>query len=171
MAENIKRIEKELWTNPIDQSVMVPYLRVSDNNNAILLTDLQKLHGITFSKSKKDKKRAALNALDVDILQERIIINPKCKHLVYHMNFAEWNNAETDFKKLKDSPTGKVRGGHADALAALMYLHRSVVKSHNPYPPGFGDLTGSNVFRGLRTHEPKTNELGNAIRQLFKKKH
>lgn len=170
LAENINRIEKELWTNPIDKSVMKPYMRVADNNNKILLTDLQILHGIMFSKSKKDKREAAINNLDVSLQQHKIIINPKCKHLLYHIKFAEWNNARTDFKKLKDSPSGKIRGGHADGLPALLYMHRSIVKSHNPYPSGYGDLQGSNVFRGLRVPEHKSNDLGNAIRTLFKKK-
>lgn len=163
LAEMIHQKERELWTNPIDKSAIAPYLRVSDNNNAILLTDLQKLHGITFSKTKKDNKRAAINALDVDILRRSIIIDPKCIHVLYHSRFAEWNNAETDFKRLKDSPTGKIKGGHADALAALMYLHRSVQKSVNPFPAGYGKTHNPNDFDSL--HKPAP--LSGAISDLF----
>lgn len=170
LASLIREKEALHWTNPIDKSVNAPYLRVSDNNNAILLTDLQKLHGLTFSKAKKDKKEAALNALDVDFMRKNIKIHPRCKTLIYHLSYAEWNNAHTDFKRLKDSMVGNLRGGHADGLAAMLYLHRSVVKSHNPFPAGYNDTKGSNVFKGLRASEPKSSELGNALKSLFRKK-
>jgi hypothetical protein len=169
LAENIRRIEAELWTNPIDRSVLQPYLRVSDNNNKILLTDLQKLHGLTFTTSKKDKREAAINALDVAIGQHKLIIHPKCKTLLYHLKFAEWNNARTDFKRLKDSPTGKIRGGHADGLPALLYMHRSVVKSHNPYPQNYGHVHDSNVFKSLLKPSSDTSNVGEIFKHLFKK--
>lgn len=170
LAENIRRIEAELWTNPIDKTVETPYKRMSDNNNAILLTDLQKLHNLTFTKTKKDKKHAALNALDVLIQQERLIIHPSCLHLVYHVKFATWNNSQTAFKQLKDSPSGKIRGGHADCLDSLLYLHRNVVKSHNPFPNGFGKASGPNIFTSL--HQPVSNvsSVGKVFEQIFKKK-
>lgn len=170
LAENIRRIEKALWTNPIDRSVIEPYMRVSDNNNAILLTDLQKLHNLTFVKTKKDKRQAAINALDVAILQEKIIINPKCVHLLYHMKFAQWNKSATDFDRLRDSPSGKIRGGHADALAALIYMHRSIVKSANPFPANYGKDFGSNDFQGIRPKEMSHGALADSIKALFKKK-
>lgn len=170
LAENIRRIEAELWTNPIDMTVEVPYKRISDNNNAILLTDLQKLHGISFTKTKKDKKHAALNSLDVTIQQEKLIIHPSCVHLIHHAKFAEWNNSQTSFKRLKDSPTGKIRGGHADCLDSLLYLHRSVSKSHNPFPSGYGAMTGSNVFTTLHKPAPDKSTSTSIFEQLFKKR-
>jgi len=169
LAENIKRIEKELWTDPIDLSQIAPYKRVADSNNKILLTDLQKLHDISFSVTKKDKREAALNALDVAISQHKLIINPKCVHLIYHLKSAEWNNTRTDFKRLKDSPTGKIRGGHADGLPALMYLHRSVVKSHNPYPSGYGQATVSNIFGSLLKPAVDLNSASELFNKIFGK--
>lgn len=170
LAEMIKEKEKLHWTNPIDKTVEQPYKRVSDINNAILLTDLQKLHNLTFTKTKKDKKMAAINSLDVSIMQKRIIIHPRCETLLYHMRAAEWNNAETQFKHLKDSPTGKLRGGHADALDALIYMHRNVVKSANPFPNGFGKLSGPNVFPSLHKSSPDVSSVGQIFSQIFKKK-
>lgn len=169
LAEMIKEKEKTYWTNPIDKSVDPPFKRVADNNNAILLTDLQKLHNLTFTKTKKDKREAAINALDVAILQRKIIIHPRCQTLLYHVKFAEWNNSRTDFKQLKDSPTGKIRGGHADALAALIYMHRNVVKSHNPYPPGYGHVHDSNVFQSLLKPAVNGSSVAEAFRQIFRK--
>jgi hypothetical protein len=170
LAENIMRIEKELWTNPIDKSVDAPYKRIADNNNAILLTDLQNLHNLTFTKTKKDKKHAALNALDVAIQQERLIIHPSCEHLLYHAKMAEWNNAQTMFKRLKDSPSKKIRGGHADCLDALLYLHRNIVKSHNPFPSGYNKISGPNVFTSLHQAASNMSSVGKALEQMFKKK-
>jgi hypothetical protein len=157
LAENIKAVETRLWINPIDMTPVPPYMRVADNNNLILLTDLQRDHGITFIPTRKDNREAAINSLDVAIGARKIIINPKCKHTIYHAKFAEWNNQRTKFKNLKDSPSGEIKGGHADALAALIYLHRNVIKSKNPYPNGYGDYTGSNVFQSQLKKEESTD--------------
>lgn len=170
LAQMIKEKEKLHWSNPIDKSVMQPYMRVSDVNNAILLTDLQKLHGISFSKTKKDKKQAALNALDVDILRKNIIIHPRCVNLLYHMRHAEWNNSQTEFKRLKASPSGKLAASHCDLLDCLLYMHRSLVKSHNPYPAGYGEQSGPNIFRGLHAKDKPHSQMGEAFKKLFKKK-
>lgn len=170
LAEMIRQKEKELWINPIDKSPIPPYLRVSDNNNQILLRDLQVLHGLTFSKTKKDNKRAAINALDVDILRKRIIIDPKCVHVLYHAKAAEWNTSETDFKRLKDSPTGKLKGGHADALAALMYLHRSIHKNINPFPANYGISKNPNDFDSLHKKVAESGSIADLFSKIINKK-
>lgn len=169
LAENIIAKEKLHFTNPIDKSVDQPYLRVADNNNAILLTDLYKLHGILFSKSKKDKREAAINALDVAIAQHKIKIHPRCQHLIYHIKSAEWNNQRTDFKRLKDSPTGKIKGGHADGLPALLYMHRSVVKTHNPYPSNYGKVVNSNIFDSLHVQQPEVGSISELFSKILRK--
>lgn len=170
LAGMIQEKEATLWENPIDKSKIPPFLRVIDTNNKILATDLLKLHGLLFTPVKKDKKQAAINALDVAIARRELVIHPRCKHLLYHMKFAMWNNAQTDFKKLKDSPSGKIRGGHADALAALIYMHRSVVKSKNPFPAGYNVPTGSNYFKSL-TYKPEgTSDLAEFMKKVFKTK-
>lgn len=170
LAEMIREKEKLHWTNPIDKSVNEPYKRVSDVNNAILLTDLQKLHNLTFTKTKKDKKQAAINALDVAIMKRELIIHPRCQHLLYHMKFAEWNKNQNEFIRLKDSPSGKIRGGHCDLLDCLIYMHRNVIKSHNPYPSDYGKDISPNNFQGIRAPEPNHGVLADSILKLFKKK-
>lgn len=169
LAGMIKEKEQSLWENPIDKSVIQPHLRVIDTNNKILATDLFKLHGLLFTPVKKDNKQAAINSLDVSISRRQIKIHPRCKHLIYHMKFAEWNNSQTDFKRLKDSPSGKIRGGHADCLAALIYLHRSIIKSYNPYPAGYGGLSGSNVFNPLRNQQV-SSDIANFVKSLVSRK-
>ena len=157
VAEAIKKKEQELWVNPIDMSPVPPYMRVADNSHLIMLTDLQRDYGITFIPTRKDNREAAINSLDVALSQHKIIIHPRCKHTIYHMKFAEWNKGRTAFKNLKDSPSGEIKGGHADALAALIYLHRNVIKSKNPYPNGYGDYTGANVFQSQLKKEEKAD--------------
>ena len=145
LAESVVKKESELWIDPIDGSPKAPYIRVSDNN-LIVINDLWKLHGIFFQPTKKDKRDAAINALDIDIANRSIVIHPRCKTLLYHMRFAEWNSTFTDFKRLKDSPSGDVKGGHADGLAALVYFHRNIQKTKNPYPIGYNIPTEGNIF-------------------------
>lgn len=166
VAEAIKLKEEELWFNPIDKSPMPPYLRIADNNNLIMLTDLQRDYGIIFIPTRKDNREAAINSLDVAISQHKLIINPKCKHVIYHAKFAEWNRTRTAFKNLKNSPSGEVKGGHADALAALIYLHRNVIKSKNPYPAGYGDISGSRVFRSQLKKEDEDNSAKSWLSSL-----
>ncbi len=146
VAEAIRLKEEKLWRNSIDESIIPPYLRIADNNNLIMLTDLQRDHGITFIPTRKDNREAAINALDVGLSQHKVIIHPKCTHTLYHMKFARWDKNRRNFLKLKDSPSGQIKGGHADALAAIIYLHRNIIKSKNPYPVGYGEISGSGVF-------------------------
>jgi hypothetical protein len=83
------------------------------------------------------------------------------------MKFAEWNKTRTAFKKLKDSPSGQIKGGHADALAAIIYLHRNIIKSKNPYPIGYGEVSGSNVFSSrLKSEENDDNSAKSWIKSL-----
>jgi hypothetical protein len=169
LAQMIHEKEKTLWENPLDKSQIPPFMRVIDTNNKILATDLLKLHGLLFSPVKKDKKQAAINSLDVAIARREIVIHPRCVHLIYHMKMAEWNKAQTDFKRLKDTPGGKIRGGHADCLAALIYLHRSVIKSHNPFPAGYNVPTGSNYFKSLTYKPQEQSGLADFMKKVFKK--
>jgi hypothetical protein len=166
VAEEVRKKEAELWVNPIDQSPMPPYLRIADNNNLIMLTDLQRDHGIIFIPTRKDNREAAINSLDVALSQHKVIIHPRCKHTLYHMKFAQWNNTRTKFKPLKNSPSGEIKGGHADALAALIYLHRNIIKSKNPYPVGYGSMSGSNVFESQHKREEADNSTKSWLSSL-----
>lgn len=85
------------------------------------------------------------------------------------MRAAEWNKSETEFKQLKDSATGKVRGGHCDALDALIYMHRNIVKSRNPFPSNYGAMSGSNVFTTLHKPITQTGTVASIFEQIFKK--
>lgn len=169
VAEAIKQKESELWINPIDHTPIPPYMRIADNSNLIMLTDMQRDHGLTFLPTRKDNREAAINSLDVAISQEKLIIHPRCTHTIYHMKYAEWNKTRTIFKQLKDSPSGLIKGGHADCLAAAIYLHRNIIKSKNPYPLNYGTLHGSSVHTPAQAMMKEDNSMKSWMKSTFKK--
>jgi hypothetical protein len=135
LAETVARVENELW------GLKKPFLRVADNNNLILLNDLNIAHGLPFIATAKDNKHAWINQIRIMISDERIIINPKCKQLIFHLKNATWNNSKTDYER-------SAGGGHYDLVDSLAYLIRNIAYAKNPYPKGYGMTYGDGAFRG-----------------------
>lgn len=159
MAEELKRKEAALWTHPMTSEQQTPYLRVCDNN-LIVINDLQRLHGLNFIPTQKDDAQAALNNMRIMIAQKRIIINPRCKTLIYHLKNATWAKNRKTFDRSPDA-------GHYDAVDALKYLVRNVYYSRNPYPANWGHGTGDNWF-DPKTNSPLSNPSINAFKDIFK---
>lgn len=158
LAANVT-IKEELRFKDENFSEQVPvFLRVMDNDLK-LINDLSRLHNMQFIATAKDNKEAAINNLRMWVQNERIEIHSRCVHLIYHLENAQWDKNRKKFKHLKDSPSGEVRGGHADALDSLIYLVRNVVESKNPYPGNYGQLEGSNVFSSGRAQHNKNNNI------------
>jgi hypothetical protein len=134
LAISIKKTEEYLW------GLKKPFLRVSDNNNLILLNDLNIDHGISFIPTAKDNKHAWINQIRILIAEERIIINPKCKQLIFHLKNATWNRNKTEYERSLD-------GGHYDLIDSLAYLIRNIAYARNPYPKGYGLAHGDGAFR------------------------
>ncbi len=124
LASAIKIKESDLWKGKPS------YLRVADNNNIILLNDLSQLHQLNFVPTLKDNFDAALNNMRMMIKSKKIIINPRCKTLIYHLESAIWNKARTTFTRSADK-------GHFDTVSALIYLCRNINLNKNPFPSGF----------------------------------
>jgi len=122
------------------------YMRVMDNN-LIMINDLQRLHGLNFLATAKDNKEAQINAVRMMIANDQIVINPRCKHLIYHLENASWDKNHNGFARLADSSDGRIRGGHVDLLDSLVYLVRNLVRSKNPYPEDWGTGNGTNTFK------------------------
>jgi uncharacterized protein YneF (UPF0154 family) len=134
-----------------------PFLRVSDNNNVILLQDLQSKHGLYFMPTAKDDRIAAINNLRLMIKDKMLIISPKCKNLIFQLENATWR------KSSKDSFSRSSTHGHWDLLSALIYLCRNIQLSKNPTPstePGF------NQFRSNTYDNSSQFETG--LKQIFK---
>lgn len=145
LAEEIRHYESKLFVNELTNEQIPPYMRIMDNDLK-LINDLSRLHNISFVATKKDNKEAAVNNLRMWVQQGKIRIHSRCKHLIYHLRNAQWDKNRKKFVHLKDSPNGDIRGGHADALDALIYLVRNILESKNPFPDGYGRINGSDVF-------------------------
>ena len=160
LAEEIRHKEKLRFYDDKYQEEHSIYLRVMDNDLK-LLNDLSRLHNLTFIPTAKDNKEAAINTVRMWVHQERVIIHPRCKHLIYHIENGQWDKTRKKFKHLKDSPSGNIRGGHADGLDSFIYLIRNLVESKNPYPNNYGRLAGENVVdTGLARKDNTSGMIG-----------
>lgn len=138
LAEAIKVKESLHFSDPFTGEVSPPLKRVCDNN-LLLIQDLYRLHGLVFYPTKKDDADAAINNLRILLKNENIIINPRCKTLIRHLQAATWNKSRTSYDRSGDD-------GHYDALDACTYLIRNIHFEKNPYPAGFGLLKGSDIY-------------------------
>lgn len=138
IASNIKMKEGALWKNKYTGEAKPPTLRIADNNNIILVNDLAFKHQLPFTPTLKDNKEAALNNMRMMLRSERIIINPRCKSLMYHLEGAVWNKDRTKYARSADK-------GHYDLVDALVYLCRNVNFHKNPYPANYA-FTGKEAI-------------------------
>lgn len=126
-----------------------PLRRVADAS-AITVADMRALEArgsdeaALWTLPQKDDKEAAINALRVALTRGEIVVHPRCKVAISHCRHAVWNDARTSFERSGDH-------GHFDALDALLYMHRSVVRGRNPYPPEYtrADLWTHHVSGGI----------------------
>lgn len=160
IARNIKQIEERNFKNQFGE-VVEPYLRVADNNNIILLNDLAIKHQINFVPTPKDNADAALNNMRLLLKSGKILINPRCKVLISHLNGAIWNKSRTSFARSPDK-------GHYDMVDALSYLCRNINFNKNPYPPGYHlNLTPSNVFSTDVNYNKRSTDFEKHIEEAF----
>ena len=131
LQKQIKAKELELkWEETKAKGAKVPYLRVSDSNNPLLLQDLSHLHGLHFIATDKGTLEEMINTLRLMVARGQVIVHPRCKHLVGCLKYGVWNQKRTHFAESKVY-------GHFDGLAALVYLVRNLNKNTNPVPPDF----------------------------------
>lgn len=162
LASRIATTEQILWTNPRTGEFKPPMLRVSDNNNLLLLNDLQIKHNLLFLPTQKDELDAAINNTRMLIKQKRVIINPKCITLINHLETGIWNKARTSFARSSEK-------GHFDAIAALIYLLRNVDFTRNPYP---ADYIGQreNFHTSTATSNPNETKFEGQLKLLVRKR-
>lgn len=138
LAEGIKKKEYDTYTDKLTGETKIPYLRISDNN-LIVIKDLYDLYGLNFLPTKKDDKLAAINNVRVMIQNEEIIINPRCKTLISHLENGMWDKSKRSFERTEDT-------AHADAIDSLVYLCRNVQRTKNPYPAHYNRKSTENLF-------------------------
>jgi len=157
LAQGIKIKESKLFKEEFTGDVIPPYLRVSDNN-LIVIRDLWALHGLQFIPTEKDDAAAALNKVRIMIQNEQIIINPRCKTLIGHLETGIWNKQRTSFARSGDN-------GHFDAIDSLKYMVRNVQFSKNPYPANFFNNYKTDAFGYKSAPNNQSHEI---IKKLFK---
>ena len=138
LTQMIKEKEESLWTNQLTNEVKKPYLRVSDINFIVTQEIAVKSFGqIFFTTTRKDDKESAINHMRALLGGHKIIINPKCVHLIKHLDNVIWasNKNKMMFGRSPDN-------GHYDCVDALIYLCRNVHFNKNPYPAHY-DLGGT----------------------------
>jgi hypothetical protein len=151
-------------TNEIGMERFVEPMRFMDNNELILINDLAVMHEYYFSATKKDEKQLQINKLRMWLHNNRVIIHPRCKHLIYHLKCAEWDKNGKKFRHLPNTPDNEIRGGHADCLDALIYMVRNIDEHTNPYPEWWNSPDGENtMFR----RKPEEGSLFQALKAVL----
>ena len=120
LSKRIALIEREAF------GTVEPYMRVSDNNNLLLLNDLNKLHDCYFFPTSKDTLDAMVNEMRIFISNDRLEIDASCTILIDSLKFGFWNEARNNWGK-------SATLGHFDAVAALMYMIRNLDQTTNPF--------------------------------------
>lgn len=156
LAEGIRAKEDAVFMNKQTGEYKPPYLRISDNN-LIVIKDLWDLHGIRFLPTRKDDADAALNKVRVMLQNEEIIINPRCKVLITHLESGIWNKAKTSFAR------NEADMGHFDAIDSLKYLVRNVQLTKNPYPAGFFSKATGDLYAGTNVASVPNAEAWNKV--------
>lgn len=150
LQAHLKLKELNLWCNidfkfqeelPTDQEIDAVnsmweenepkvHLRVSDNNNPLLLQDLSFLHKIHFIPTDKGRLAEMVNATKILVQDQGIIVHPRCKQTKGSLKYGVWDKNRREFAKSKVY-------GHFDALAALIYGVRNLDRVTNPIPQNF----------------------------------
>jgi len=152
LAKEVKLKEEQLWNGK------QPSIRVADNN-LIVINDLAKLHNLYFLPTAKDDKSSAVNHARMMLGDKRVIINPKCKTLIYHLRTAIWTKSRKTYDRGGD-------GSHFDAVDAFVYLIRNINFNDNPYPKGYNiDFNNSFVSQPL---ENSNANFSNLMKKVFK---
>lgn len=156
--------ENELWTDRITGEPKPPFIRVSDIN-PIVTKEIAVHSGeakVFFNNANKDDKDASLNNLRSLLGAGRVIINPKCKTLIRHLNNVKWKsvNNKKEFGRSADD-------GHYDGVDALKYLLRAVNFNKNPYPAHFQLDPNNTYYPTTDTFAPVRPSMSQA--EVFKK--
>jgi len=153
VAGGIREKETNLWKDK------KPRLRISDNNNLILLQDLGLIHGIHFAPTSKDTLEAMVNELRLWVARGRLVVSPRCSQLIGCLKYGVWNDHRTAWER-------SAIYGHFDALAGLMYLVRNIDQATNPIPRLY-NISNDDHFISNKERETITNS-GEALKKAFR---
>lgn len=167
LADAIRVKENMRFYDPKTKTKYDAYLRVMDVSLG-MQQDLSHMHGIQFMTSRKDNKEGAINEMRMWVANSKVRIHERCKHLIYHLEYGQWNDKRNDFKRLADTPDKLIKGGHVDGIPALYYLIRNVQTSKNPYPFGYGLDIKSNTFVSPKFKHKNASQAVDFMRKVLK---
>lgn len=154
IIQSAKQIEKKLWDG------LRPHKRVYDADKQ-LIYDVISDHGYSVTYPRKEDKLAAIHELRTEVQKLRFKVKANCRHTIRQLKVGMWkDDKHTDFQRSEGL-------GHLDAIAAAIYLNRSIDRSRNPVPHNFGhNIYTSHIPRS----GPELSQSDQALRQLFKPK-
>lgn len=124
IIDNAKIKEAELWGEK------KPFRRVYDADKQLLI-DITSTHGYSVYLPEKQDKLAAIHAFRIKVGSGKIKIKKRCVDLRRQLAVGQWkDDRHSDFLRVDDDHTLK----HLDAIAAAVYLNRSILTTRNPYP-------------------------------------
>lgn len=130
IVRDAKRIEKALWRN-------LPVKKRTYDAQKQSLFDIYVDHKYPVTLPLKSDKHAAVQVFRVSVGQRKIKVKKRCKQLIRQLTVGMWRDERhSDFQRSEGL-------GHLDAVAAAIYLNRSVDLKHNPWPlnPGVSKYT------------------------------
>lgn len=125
IVQSAKRIERELWGE------LDPRHRVYDAPKQ-LIYDIFVEHKWPVRMPEKADKEAAIHQFRVHVGQRKFKVKERCRHLRRQLKVGMWkDDRHSDFQRSEGL-------GHLDAIAAAIYLNRSIDRAHNPIPSLLG---------------------------------
>ncbi|MBA3755984.1 MAG: hypothetical protein H0X02_07070, partial [Nitrosomonas sp.] len=147
-----KAIESNLW------GTEKPYRRVYDADKQ-LRYDITLDQGYQVQAPRKDDKVAAIHELRMRIQAGKFKVKKRCKNTHRQLKVGMWaNEKKLDFQRTEGL-------GHLDAVAASIYLNRSIDTKRNPWPAHYGLSHDNHYLPPTPDHSPGTTE--HALKSLF----
>lgn len=142
-SDEILKKEESLWLNILTNEIIKPEIRVSDVEHIVIGEINRASQGrLNFQAVRKSPgyKQPLINQMRVMFQSEKIVINPRCVTLIFHLKNARWKDSSS-----KDDFARSPGLGHYDAVDACLYLIKSINYSKNPYPVNYG-RSGDDTF-------------------------
>lgn len=134
-----KEIEGRIWASnctckkPCYEHATRPYRRVLDAQKKNLI-DVISTHQYSVYAPEKDDKHTAIKKLRRRIQEGKLKIDASCRVLKHQLRVGMWkDDRHSDFERSEHEDIK-----HLDALAAAVYLNRSISTRRNPYPEHMG---------------------------------
>lgn len=166
LAKDTRDKEFELWPDPhypaAERRALQVYRRIADNNNLLLVNDLTTLHDLPFAPTTKDTLESMVNEARMFINSGRLVVSPKCKHLLGCLKYGIWAENRRKFDR-------SAVYGHFDGLAALIYFIRNLDQNTDPVPALYG-LSKATMFIPKNANgESKNDAAARAITGILRR--